>query len=77
MNTRQQITKYARIAVGFVRLARSSPSNPEALVNHAANMAAKLIDVSRTITDDREALVCWKAGVTVQNMIRRSFGCVI
>lgn len=73
MTNTQQIVKYARLATGIVRLARNSRC-PGALVERALVMADKLIHVSRTLTDDREAHRCWRAGVEVQNMVKRSFG---
>lgn len=76
MNTtnKQQIVKYARVATGLVRLARNSPGNPQKLVESAFAMAEKLVHVSRTLPNDREALACWRAGCAVDSMIKTSFG---
>lgn len=73
MTTNEQVTKYARVATGLVRLARNS-REPGKLVESAARMAERLIDVSRTLTDDKESLRCWKAGAQVQAMLTKSFG---
>lgn len=73
MNNVDQIIKYARVATGVVRIARQSQC-PGALVERALVMAERLIDVSRTLTEERESMKCWRAGVEVQNMVKRSFG---
>lgn len=73
MSNTEQVIKYARLATGIVRLARQSQC-PGALVERALVMADRLIDVSRTLTEERESVKCWRAGVEVQNMVKRSFG---
>lgn len=73
MTNTEQIVKYARVATGIARLAGNS-RNPGALVEEACRMGRKLIDVSRTLTDEREAMKAWRSGCEVENMIRRYFG---
>ena len=74
MSNKQQIIKWARIQTGMVRIARNSPGNPEKLVRLALAGADKLTDVSRTLTDDREAAMAWRAGATIEKMVHSTFG---
>jgi hypothetical protein len=74
MTAKQEIVKWARIQTGMVRLARSSPGNPEKLVRLALDGARKLTDVSRTIVDARDAMAAWRAGAAIESMVSRSFG---
>jgi hypothetical protein len=74
MNARLQIIKWARIHTGIVRLARNSPGNPEKLVRLALNAADKLTGVSRTLTDDRDAMAAWKSAAAIESMVHASFG---
>lgn len=74
MTTRQQILKYARIHTGMVRIARNSPGNPEKLVRLALNGADKLTNISRTLPDNREAMLAWRSAAAIESMVKSSFG---
>lgn len=73
MSNIQQIQACARFATGLIRLARKS-REPGKLVEDALRRAERLTDVARTLTDDREAMMAYRASGAVESMINASFG---
>jgi hypothetical protein len=72
MTPKQQIVKYARVACGFARLARSS-REPSKLIAEARTMADKLQAVAEKLAGTEDARYALRSADAVTALISKAY----